>query len=284
MQESSTLGLCFSSKQLYYCIKNSKTPNRVDHIGCFDFSFNIGKSIRTQDPETFPSVYGLLGRLKKEYGVKKIRVATVPDHECWTSLPKLVFDTPDEREAHLSIIMKGIPRSEQSISWIDLSNREYKFACIRKRGIVRSYERLSEHVHEAEYISSFELGELWLHHHNDKGSFMMIHSIPGLISISAYLLGKLRGATNIAYDDAEDLPYLWLYYANNLKWLNGMYENVYMFGANVENLIQIIRSNLDQSAHIHRFETLTDIGVTADEQTYGFNLEAAFPAILLSLL
>jgi len=113
---------------------------------------------------------------------------------------------------------------------------------------------------------------------------MMIHSIPGLISISAYLLGKLRGATYIAYDDAEDLPYLWLYYANNLKWLNGLYENVYVFGANVENLIQIIRSNLDQSAHIHRFETLTDIGVTADEQTYGFNLEAAFPAILLSLL
>jgi hypothetical protein len=199
-------------------------------------------------------------------------------------LPKIVFDSPDEREAHLGIIMKGIPRSEQSVIWTDLSNREFKFACIRKLAVERSYQRLSEHVHEAAYVSSYELGDLWIHHKQEKGSFMMIHSIPGLLSISAYLLGKLRGATYIQYEDPEDLPYLWLYYSNNLKWLNGLYENVYFFGANVENLLTILRSNLDQSAHIHRFETLHDIGISAPEQTYGFSLEAAFPAILLSFL
>lgn len=281
--ENPILGLCFSSRQLYYAVKSAQAPNRVQHIGCFDFSFNVAKSIRTQDSETFPAVYDLVGRLKKEFGFKRMHVATIPDHECWTTLPKLVFDNSEEREAHLAIIMKGISRSSLALNWFDLSNREFKLASIRNAQTMSGYERLTEHVHEANFFSSFELGDSWQRHQNMTGSFMMVHAYPGLISVSAYLLGKLRGATYIQFDDPEDLPYLWLYFANNLKWMNGLYENVYVFGNDVENISTIIRPNMDPSAHIHRFDSLISIGVQATEETYGFSLEAAFPAILLAL-
>lgn len=282
-QENPILGLCFSSRQLYYAVKSSPTPNSVQHIGCFDFSFNVAKSIRTQDPETFPAVYDLIGRLKKEFGLRRMHIATVPDHECWTTLPKLVFDNAEEREAHLSIIMKGISRSNLAVSWHELSNREFKLASIRNSTVMNGYQRLSEHVHEANFFSSFELGEIWQRHQQVTGSFMMIHSIPGLISVSAYLLGKLRGATYIQFDDPEDLPYLWLYFANNLKWMTGLYENVYVFGTDVEHIITILRPNIDIGAHIHRFDSLNAIHVQTTEETYGFSLESAFPAILLAL-
>ena len=281
--ENPVLGLCFSSRQLYYAVKNGKTPNRVDHIGCFDFSFNVAKSIRTQDAASFPAIYDLIGRLKKEYGFSRMQISTVPDHECWTTLPKLVYDTPEEREAHLAIIMKGIPRANQIVNWYDLSNREFKFASIRNSITMNGYQRLSEHVHEANYISSFELGESLIKHQSLSGSILMIQSYAGLISVSAYLLGKLRGATYIQYDDPEDLPYLWLYFANNLKWMNGLYENVYIFGVDVETISTILRPNMDPSAHIHRFDTLESMSVTAAEETYSFSLESAFPSILLSV-
>lgn len=283
MPENPTLGLCFSSRQLYYSISDSSTPNRVQHIGCFDFSFNVAKAIRTQDSETFPGVYDLVGRLKKEYQVKRLQLLTVSDHECWTSLPKLVYDDPQEREAHLAIIMKGIQRSQWEVNWFDLSNRDFKLASIRNAVIMDGFIRLAEHVHEANYVSSFELGDFWTRHRGEKGSFMMIHAIPGLLSISSYILGKLRGATYIQFDDPEDLPYLWMYYATHVKWLSGLYDHVYLFGTETESVERILRDVIDSSSPIQRLDSLPRIGVLAEEETYGFSLEAAFPAILLSI-
>ncbi|TNE73680.1 hypothetical protein EP331_04000 [bacterium] len=283
MPETKTLGLCFSSRQLYYSISDSSAPNRVQHIGCFDFSFNVARSIRTQDAESFPAVYDLVGRLKKEFHINRLQLLTVSDHECWTTLPKLVYDDAEEREAHLSIIMKGIQRNNWEVNWHDLSNRDFKLASIRNSVIMEGFMRLAEHVHEANYVSSFELGDMWTRHRGEKGSFMMVQTIPGLLSISSYILGKLRGTTYIHFDDPEDLPYLWMYYANHVKWMSGLYDHVYIFGSESEQIERVLRNVIDSSAPINRFDSLVSMGVEAQEETYGFSLEAAFPAILLSI-
>lgn len=277
----STIGLCFSSRQLYYSIKKQE-ENQVSYIGSYDFNFNVSKAIRTQHPDTYPAIIALINRLKQKYQFGKMNISTIPDHECWSVVPRQVFKDSSEREAYLSILMKGVDRSELSVNWFDLSNRDFKMAVIRNTNTMKGFLELSKMVSDAEFYSSLEIGAHWLDLKKEKGSIMMIHCYPGLVAVSSYLLGKLRGATYIQFDDVDDLGYLWRYYENTLKWMSGLYEHVYFFGNETESIKKTISSQIDASAQISQFETLEQIGVDAPEKTYGFSLNAAFPAILLS--
>lgn len=278
-----TLGLCCSSNQLFYAISSNEAPDALTHIGCFDFNFNVARAIRTQDVESFPAIYDLLGRLKKQYGFRKIRMLTLSDHECWTTLPKLVYDEADEREDHLKIIMKGLNRHSIEPTWFDLSNMEFKFLSVRNKEVMSGFERLSDHAHQIEFCSAFELGHYWIDHKKEKNSFMMIYAVPGMISVFAYILGKLRGATYIKFEEIEDIGYLWPYNAGNLNWMKGFYDQVYLLGSHVDELSQILKTTWENHTPLMRFDTLETMQVTAKEQTYSFSLEAAFPAILLAL-
>lgn len=277
-----SLGLCFSANYLYFAVYNPETPDIIEHIGNYDMNFNVARAIRTQSDDTFPAIYELIGRLKREHHFRQMRICTVSDHECWTTLPKLVHDEPDEREAHLRILMNGVNRQSLETVWHELSNRDFKFLVVRNKLIMDGFQRLTEHAHMADFVSDPEIGDAWIRHANEKGSFMMIHSVPGMISVSAYMLGKLRGATYIQYDDVEDLSYLWLYNARHLTWMSGFYDNTYVFGTQTKQIIQTLKSVWDHHTEVTRFDTLSSMNISAKEETYSFSLEAAFPAILLA--
>lgn len=277
------LGICFSGKQLYFAINDVETPNRLTRIGCFDFNFNVAKTIRTQNKEHFQGIYDLIGRLKKQFPFGQIRMLTTPDHECWTSVPKLVYDQSDEREAHLKVIMKGLERQNIEPIWYELSNRDYKFLNIRNKRIMSGYERLSEHAPSADFCSDFEIGSRWVKHSNAKGSFLTLASYPGLLSISSYMLGKLRSATYLQFEDFEDLPYLWLHFSQNLKWMNGLYDEILVYGVKTYKIIETLGPVLNESPNIRKMDSLESMIVEAEESTYSFSLESAFPAIMLAL-
>lgn len=277
------LGICFSGKQLYFAINDTETPNRLTRIGCFDFNFNVAKTIRTQDKEHFSGIYDLIGRLKKQFPFQQIKMLTTPDHECWTSVPKLVYDQSDEREAHLKVIMKGIERQNIEPIWYELSNRDYKFLNIRNKPTMAGYERLSEHAQTADFCSDFEIGAKWVKHSGAKGSFLTLACYPGLLSVSSYMLGKLRAATYLQFEDFGDLPYLWLHFSQNLKWMNGLYDEILAYGVKSYKVIDALTSVWNEPPNIRKMDTLETMLVEADETTYSFSLESAFPAIMLAL-
>ena len=277
------LGICFSGKQLYFAINDTETPNRVKRIGCFDFNFNVAKAIRTQHKDHFSGIHDLVGRLKKQYPFGQIRMLTTPDHECWTSVPKLVYDQSDEREAHLKVIMKGIARQKIEPIWYELSNRDFKFLNIRNRLTMSGYERISEHAPAADFCSDFEIGARWVKHSDAKGSFLTLACYPGLLSVSSYLLGKLRSATYMQFEDYGDIPYLWLYFSQNLKWMNGLYDEILVYGVNTYKVIEALKTVWNETPNIRKMDSLESMQVEADETTYSFSLEAAFPAIMLAL-
>ena len=112
---------------------------------------------------------------------------------------------------------------------------------------------------------------------------MTICCYQNCISIASFILGKLRGATYIPYDEVQDLPYLWLQHTQQLNWMGGLHEEIYVYGENAFQFIEILEPFWDDAGTITKMDTLEKIQIEADEQTYGFNLESAFPAIMLAL-
>lgn len=277
------LGICFAARQLFYAINDPTTPGRLSHIGCFSFNFNITSAISSQDEPNFQGIYNLITRLKKEYSFGQIRMLTIPDHECWTILPKLVYDQADEREAHLKVIMKGMNRQALETTWFELSHRDLKLLSIRDKRIMAGYERLAEHAPAADFCSDFEIGSRWIEHTRDKGSFLTIACSPGMLSIASYLLGTLRGATYFHFDDFDDLPYLWMFYAKQLKWFDGVHDQILLYGTDTYKVADVLESYWESAAGVVTMDTLEIMRADADEKTYSFSLEAAFPAILLAL-
>ena len=110
-----------------------------------------------------------------------------------------------------------------------------------------------------------------------------IGNFKNVVTITSFLLGKFRAATYIQFDQHSDIPYHWLQQATHSKWLKGLYENIYLFGHHTHETEQALQSFWDTSAEISHLNSLRNIGVFADEETYGFDLAAAFPAIILSL-
>src|SRR5699024_9562163 len=128
----------------------------------------------------------------------------------WTSVPKIVYDDADEREKHISILMSGVNRKSIQPTWYNLSNQDYKFLLLRNESSLQGIKTLAAGTPTADLISDFEIGARWVQHANPGGSFMTICCFNNCISVASFILGKLRGAVFINFDDIEDLPYLWL--------------------------------------------------------------------------
>jgi hypothetical protein len=112
---------------------------------------------------------------------------------------------------------------------------------------------------------------------------MTICCFHNCISVASFILGKLRGATYIFYDEIQDLPYLWLQHSQQLSWMKGLHEKVYVYGMKAFRVIDILQPFWDDAGTVTKMDTLDKIKIDADEKTYGFNLENAFPAIMLAL-
>lgn len=282
-EASANLGVCFFSDRLFYAINDPKNERHLSRIGCFDFNFNVIDAITSQSQDKLAHVKSTFEKLREDHNIHSVRALTNPADECWTALPKVVYDNADEREDHLSIIMKGVNREDIEPTWHAVSKSQYKFLSIRRRNLMNGFDELTSKVATTEFLSDFEIASKWSSFNKPGGSFLMIGCHKNVVSITSFVLGKFRASTYIKFDQVEDLPYHWLQNASHSSWMKGLHENIYLFGHQTHEVEQALTGFWDKSSDILNLNSLNEIGVFAEEQTYGFDLAAAFPAILLSL-
>lgn len=277
------IGVTIYNNKLYYAICVPDEPGRVRKIGQVTFSFDLLEAITSRDPETFPGLCETLGKLIREEGVSRLGIAYPPNLECWSIVPKSVFDIESERAAHLNILMQGTNENSMITDWHPLSNNHFKLLSVRNRDHLDSFSFLLNGLQNTRLYSDFEIGKQWVAHSDKHGSFLSISSGKGVVGISSYLLGSLRAATYITCEDITDLPYLWLQQAAHLPWMHGMHEHILLYGDKTDDVREKLQPWWDDSSEIVVMDSLDVMNVTSDEESYSFPLERAFPAILVSL-
>lgn len=281
--EDVCLGICYSDSQIYYSVNDQKNPSSAKHIGAFDFNFNVKQAIVHGNDDTFSGVKRSIADLKEKFGCTSVRILSPADEECWTILPRYVYENPDERESHIRILAQSVPREDLQITWYNLSNVDHRLLLIRDSNAMQGFKKLLGDISHSEYISEFEIGNDWQRHTNINGSFLTIHCSRNYISVSSFLLGKLRGATVLSFDDANDLPYYWKLFAKMNSWMSGIHEQIYFYGYHASEIRKVLTPYWDRSGVHIVMNSLEKMHISAPEETYGFPLERAFPAILLSM-
>ncbi|MBP3192808.1 hypothetical protein [Natronogracilivirga saccharolytica] len=276
------LGLRLDANKLYYAVSRQDNPGFIDHIGQIDFSFDIPASILKRDSDTFPTLADVINKLVRQHKVTNTNLLMPPSSECWTIVPKAVQEEEDERYDHLNILTQGIGVQETEPEWFPLSNRDFKLLAIRQKEHLTSFALMLREEVDGQLHSDFEIGLKWLGLDGHRGSFMCVSAYQGVLSVSSYLLGKLRAATYIRYDNLDDLPFLWLQYASHLSWIQGIHEKVLVFGNRSDKVSDVLGSYWDESSEIIVMDSLNKMNVTSDETTFSFPLEEAFPAIVLA--
>jgi len=282
-QQHPSLGLCFFGNQLFYAVNEPSETGKLARIGSFDFNIDVTETLLGHSGQHFRGIRQTVQQLKEEYEIKKVRILSFPSQECWTTVPKIVYDNADEREKHINILMSGVDRKEVHPTWHNLSNQDFKFLLLRNNEAVKGLQDLASDASKTELVSDFEIGLRWVQHANPGGSFMTICCFHDCISVCSFILGKLRGATYITYDEIQDLPYLWLQHTQELNWMRGLHEEIYVYGQYAYRVIEILQPFWDEAGTVTKMDTLDKVKVDADEQTYGFNLEQAFPAMMLAM-
>ncbi len=282
-EQHPSLGLCFFGNQLFYAVNDQHEPNKLAHIGCFDFNFDVTEALLGDTGQHFRGIQQTINQVQQEYEVNHLRILSFPTQECWTAVPKIVYDNSDEREKHINILMSGMDRKDIHPTWYNLSNQDYKFLLLRTEKAFKGMQKLASNASTTDLISDFEIGSRWVQHANPGGSFITICCFQNCISVASFILGKLRGATYITFDEIHDLPYLWLQHSKELNWMQGLHEEIYVYGKEAFHVIEILQPFWDEAGSVTKMDTLDKIQVQADEQTYGFNLENAFPAMMLAL-
>ncbi|PWN05577.1 hypothetical protein [Rhodohalobacter mucosus] len=281
--DESCLGICYADNYLFYSVNSPGQDGHLKHIGSFEFNFDVKNSIISGDEYGFPALKTALSNLKEFHDCKSVKILAPATEECWTVVPRSVYEDASERESHISLLMHGTDRSDIEATWQPLSNVDYKLLLLRNRASMQGFNQLLGSFSNSEYVSEFEVGADWQAHSNTNGSFLMVNCLSSYISVSSFLLGKLRACTYLHYDNPSDLPYLWTLYSGNLTWMNGIHEKIYAFGHQSRIISEILTPYWDDSGTVHVMNTLQEMGVNAREKTYGFPLESAFPAIMMSL-
>ena len=281
--DAANLGVCFYNDRLYYAINDPAAENRLERIGALSFNFELHSVISEPESSHYDNVKSAFDELISDYAIGSARILTDALSECWSILPKMVYDNSDEREDHIGVLMQGIERENIEVTWHRLSNADYRLLSLRRRNVVEAYQQLSSEIPTTECVSDFELGDKWEGLHKKGGSYLLIGCLNNGISITSYLLGKLRASTYITYDDVYDLPYHWLQRSAHLSWLKGIHEDVYVFGHQAYFVVEALQGFWDKSSRLQEIKDLKVIGVEADEETYGFELGCAFPAIVMAL-
>lgn len=281
-KEHPNLGLCFFGNQLFYAVNQSDSPHKIVRIGSFDFNIAVADMLFDSE-QHIQGIAQTVHQLKQEYDIHHLRILSFPDRECWTTVPKIAYDNADEREKHINILMSGVNRNQIHPTWYNLSNQDFRFLLLRNESSLQKMQSFASDASTTDLISEFEIGSRWVQHAHPGGSFLTVCCFHNCISVASFILGKLRGATYITFDDMDDLPYLWLQRTKELNWMKGLHEEIYVYGMKAYRLIEILEPFWDDAGTVTKMDTLDKMKVEADEQTYGFNLEQAFPAIMLAL-
>jgi len=277
------LGVTFDTNKLFYAVSAPARSSFIERVGQIDFSFDLVDSIARRDPDTFPRICDILSKLIRDEDVSGVRIVIPPILECWSIVPKTVYDQDDEREAHLDILMRGVDIRQMAPEWHQLSNRDFKLLSVRHKANLETFSFLMNGPVNGNLCSDFQIGEKWMQVSRYHGSFMTVSSYNGILSISSYILGKLRAATYISYEDVADLSYLWLQYSSHLPWMLGMHEQILVFGDQSGRIIENLQPYWDDSSEVIVMDSLEKMQLNSEEETYSFPLERAFPAILLSV-
>lgn len=277
------LGICYADNQLFYAVNNPEENGSLRHIGCFDFNFDVKNAIVSGDGNSFSGIQSSLDKLKESHKCETVRILSPAIEECWSIFPRAVYENPDERESHLSLLMNGVERNNLQSTWFELSNSDFKLLSVRNRDTMIGFQNLLGSFRSAEYVSEFELGSEWQNHTKVSGSFLMVHCERNYLSVASFILGKLRGSTVIRFENRTDLPYLWTLYSSKNSWMAGIHEQVYVFGQFARETSEMLNPFWDDTGEVLLMSTLERIRVEAAEETYGFRLESAFPAVMLSL-
>lgn len=281
--EDVCLGICYSDSQIYYSVNDQNNPSSSKHIGAFDFNFNVKNAIVHDHDDAFSGIKRSIADLKQKFSCTSVRILSPADEECWTILPRYVYENAGERESHIRILAQSVPRENLQITWYNLSNVDHRLLLIRNSEAMRGFKKLLGDVSHTEYISEFEVGSDWQTHTRINGSFLTIHCNRNYISVSSFILGKLRGATVITFENASDLPYYWKLFANTNGWMSGIHEQIYFYGYHASEIRKVLTPFWDRSSEHITMNSLQTMQISAPEETYGFPLERAFPAILLSM-
>lgn len=276
------LGISFSGKNIYYAVNENSANGNVARIGRIELNFSVFEAINSKDAELCSHLTKVIDRLRQKYELRSIRLLTYPQLECWTTVPKLVYDDPSEREDHLAFFIHGMARRDIETFWYEMSNHDFRFLTIRDRSVMKQFNDFVPGFPDTEFCSDFEVGLQWVQHAGARGSFMSISCNPHTITVSSYLLGKLRAATCLRFKQIDDLPYLWKQSERHMKWMKGYHEEIMLFGSQTARVIEMLRPFWDGSADISVMDNLYSMKVSADEQTYSFPLEEAFPAIMMA--
>ncbi len=277
------LGLCFSENALFYALKENRPGSGFSYIGKADFTFSVCDAFAQNSDSQSRQVNKVIRRIAGQYKVDTARVVTFPHFECWTMLPKLAYDISAEREAHLRFLAFDIERSEIETTWFETSNRDFRLLTIRDRNMVKQLNTCLDSIPNIEFCTDFEVGEAWMRHVDAEGSFMAIGCNNGTVTVSSYMLGKLRAATFLRYRESNDIPFLWKQNERYLKWMKGYHDSILVYGADSNEVVNRLSSFWDESTSVVRILSLENIEIDAEESTFSFPLERAFPAIMMAL-
>jgi hypothetical protein len=279
----SCLGICYTGKHLFYSVNQPGRDGILDRIGCIDFNFDVGEAISSGNIIGFPALKSTLEQIKNEHNCDTVKLLAPATEECWSLVPRSVYEDSTEREAHVQLMMKGSNRNQIQVMWHAVSNTDTKLLLLRNSESMAGFDELLRSFNSSEYVSDFELGMEWQLHTQNRGSFVMIHCMESVVTISSFILGKLRGTTYLEFDSLSDLPYLWSLYSEKLSWMSGMHDEAYVFGEYGKKVSEMMQSYWYDHGTIHYLDSLLSMNVDAKEKTYGFRLETAFPAIIMSL-
>lgn len=279
----SCLGICYTGKHLFYSVNQPGRDGHLNRIGCIDFNFDVGEAIVTGNVVGFPALKSSLEQIKNEYHCDSVKLLAPPSKECWSVVPRSVYEDSTEREAHIQLMMRGSDRNQVQVLWHTISNSDTKLLLLRDNDSMAGFDELLRTFNGSEYVSDFELGMDWQVHTQNRGSFVMIHCLENVVTVSSFILGKLRGTTFLEFETLSDLPYLWSLYSEKLTWMNGMHDEAYVFGEYGKKVSEMMQSYWYDHGTIHFLDSLDAMSVEAKEKTYGFRLESAFPAIIMSL-
>lgn len=277
------LGLTFAGRDLLYAVSAGGQVTSLNHIGRIVLNVDATQALGQPGSDALRVVAASVRELVSTHAIRRIRLIVPADMEAWATVPKLAYDHPDEREAVLKVLFHGTERSELAPTWHDLSNRDLRLLAVRTRSLLAGYREIGELAPEYDLCSEFEAGLQWLSAQSSPGGVLMVGCHEGLITVTSYTLGHLRAATWFRYEDPADLRYLWPHAAMSATWMSGVHDRVLLYGAQAWQLADLFRGFHDPKLPLEPLDTLQLIGVSAEEQTYGFGLDEAFPAIMMAV-
>lgn len=285
MAKADHLGLSFSGHHLYFAVRSKENEqHHLDRIGQVALSKPVGRALIRGDKEIVASIKSFVGRLKKQYEIPEVTLVTLPHTECWSVVPKITMDQPEERDAALAIMMPGLKPSQVELNWHTLSHPDLRLLSVRNLNIANLYSAVLEGFSRQNLVSDFELGDYWATHTMSKSSYLLIRCLKGVLSVSSYILGKLRGAFFMHFEEYDDLPYWWKYYSRNVSWLEGLHDVIYVFGEESGTVLDELQAYWDPYQTINRLQDVNDFQLNLEEETYGFSLDLSFPAVMAAVV